>query len=129
MSRTSFVKTRPISEFSVTAVGFGHRFEWLAKWFNVLFEPSGFGLEFHCNYIILIYVKDTMDYFWEGKCFINFKFTLADGFNSHGNRRWHSAMPSSYVGFMTARFSHMRSFFPGFTVLLIIPERFNLVYY
>ena len=26
------------------------------------------------------------------------------------------------------RFSHMRSFFSGFTVLLIIPERFNLVY-
>ena len=26
------------------------------------------------------------------------------------------------------RFSHMWSFFSGFTVLLIIPERFNLVY-
>ena len=25
------------------------------------------------------------------------------------------------------KFSHMRSFFSGFTVLLIIPERFNLV--
>ena len=71
MSRNSFVKTSPISEFSVTVMGFGHRFEWFAKWFSVLYEPSGFGFEFHCNYIILIYVKDTLDYFWEGNCVLS----------------------------------------------------------
>ena len=38
-----------------------------------------------------------------------------------------------YVGFTTTekmlsyKFSHMQSFFLGITVLLIIPERFNLV--
>ena len=39
-----------------------------------------------------------------------------------------AAFDNAIVNATLCWFSHMQSFFSGFTVLLIIPERFNLVY-